>query len=94
MDAKSFIREFPAVHLAIGVIGNAIFFVGSVLFVWHATEVVAIWLFIAGSFGMLLGAVGQAVYVYERHRLNGAPGDRSRTSVRWEGRTQSSSSRA
>ena len=78
MDAKSFIREFPAVHLAIGVIGNVIFFVGSVLFVWHSTEAVAIWLFIIGSFGMMLGAIGQAVYIYERHRLNGAPGNRRR----------------
>jgi hypothetical protein len=74
VNAKIFIREFPAVHLAIGVIGNIIFFVGSVLFIWHVTEVLAIWLFIIGSFGMMLGAIGQAFYTYERHRLNGAPG--------------------
>jgi hypothetical protein len=71
---KAFVREFPTVHLVIGVVGNLVFFVGSVLFVWHATELLAIWLFIAGSFGMLLGAVGQALYLHERHRLNGAPG--------------------
>ncbi|WP_328452855.1 MULTISPECIES: YrhK family protein [unclassified Amycolatopsis] len=71
---KAFVREFPTVHLVIGVAGNLVFFVGSVLFVWHTTELLAIWLFIAGSFGMLLGDIGQALYLHERHRLNGAPG--------------------
>jgi hypothetical protein len=74
MTPRTFVREFPAVHLAIGVVGNVIFFVGSVLFLWSALETVAIWLFIIGSFGMMLGAIGQAVYIHERHRLNGAPG--------------------
>jgi hypothetical protein len=67
---KAFVRDFPTVHLVIGVAGNLIFFVGSVLFVWHATELLAIWLFIVGSFGMLLGAIGQALYLHERHRLS------------------------
>jgi hypothetical protein len=66
---KAFVREFPTVHLVIGVAGNLIFLVGSVLFVWHSTELLAIRLFIAGSFGMLLGAIGQALYLHERHRL-------------------------
>lgn len=74
MTPRTFVREFPAVHLAIGVFGNIIFFVGSVLFLWAAVELVAIWLFIVGSFGMMLGAIGQAVYIHERHRLNGPPG--------------------
>jgi hypothetical protein len=74
MTPRTFIREFPVVHLVIGVVGNVIFFVGSVLFLWSALELVAIWLFIVGSFGMMLGAIGQAVYIHERHRLNGAPG--------------------
>ncbi|SEF37390.1 YrhK-like protein [Amycolatopsis pretoriensis] len=76
MTVRFFVREFPAIHLAIGVIGNVIFFVGSVLFIWHTTETLAIWLFIIGSFGMMLGAIGQAFYTWERHRLNGAPGAR------------------
>lgn len=78
MTVRSFIREFPAVHLTIGVVGNITFFVGSVLFLFPATETLAIWLFIVGSFGMMAGAFGQAFYIYERHRLrhrlNGAPG--------------------
>ncbi|WP_409180327.1 YrhK family protein [Amycolatopsis sp. VS8301801F10] len=82
MNVKSFVREFPTIHLAVGVIGNVIFFVGSVLFISDATELLAIWLFIVGSFGMMLGAIGQAIYVHERHRLNGAPGEHGRASSR------------
>lgn len=29
-----------------------------------------VWLFIVGSFGMLIGSLGEAVVRYERHRLN------------------------
>lgn len=76
MSVRSFVREFPVVHLAIGVAGNVIFFVGSVLFIWSWSEQIAVWLFIVGSFGMMLGAIGQAFYIHERHRLNGAPGER------------------
>ncbi|MEU0529028.1 YrhK family protein [Amycolatopsis tolypomycina] len=78
VSVKAFVRDFPVVHLAIGVIGNVIFFVGSVLFLWSSAEQFAIWLFIVGSFGMMLGAVGQAFYTHERHRLNGAPGKQHR----------------
>lgn len=74
MRTRAFISAFPTVHLAIGVSGNVVFFAGSVLFLWDWGEEPAIWLFILGSFGMMLGAIGQAVYVHERHRLNGAPG--------------------
>ncbi|MDQ0381456.1 YrhK family protein [Amycolatopsis thermophila] len=63
-------------HLAIGVAGNVVFFVGSVLFIWSWSEQIAVCLFIVGSFGMMLGAIGQAFYIHERHRLNGTPGER------------------
>ncbi|EFL10025.1 predicted protein [Streptomyces sp. AA4] len=75
VNVKSFVREFPTIHLVVGVLGNVIFFVGSVLFLSASTELLAIWLFIIGSLGMMLGAIGQAVYIHERHRLNGAPGE-------------------
>lgn len=76
MAVKELIRAFPTVHLAIGVVGNVVFFTGSVLFLWSLSQQVAIWLFIVGSFGMMLGAIGQAFYIHERHRLNGPPGKR------------------
>lgn len=68
MGVRRFVRQYPLVHLGIGIFGNATFVVGSVLFFWERTEPIGVWLFVLGSFGMLLGALGEAVIRYERHR--------------------------
>jgi hypothetical protein len=34
---------------------------------------------------MMLGAFGQALYTYERHRLNGAPGSHANRALPAEG---------
>ncbi|GGK54606.1 YrhK family protein [Salinarimonas ramus] len=62
------VRDYPYVHLAIGIFGNTAFLVGSVLFFerfshWHHT---AVWLFVIGAAGMLVGALGKAAKdIYE-----------------------------
>ena len=59
---QKIVREYQYIHLAIGIIGNTAFLVGSVLFFerfssWHHT---AVWLFVIGAAGMLIGALGKA----------------------------------
>jgi len=54
-------RDYGWVHTGLGLMGNAAFLVGSVLFLWESTKVVGVWLFIVGAAGMLLGSIGQAV---------------------------------
>lgn len=61
----AFVEQFHWLHLTLGLVGNASFFVGSVLFLFEPLRTVGIWLFIVGSFGMLLGTIGDAVV---RHR--------------------------
>lgn len=46
------------VHAGLGMAGNVLFLVGSVLFLWDSTQLLGIWLFIVGSLGLLLGSVG------------------------------------
>lgn len=89
----SFVRNYPYIHLGLGLVGNMLFFVGSILFLdrfsaWHHA---AILMFIVGSSGMLLGAIGKAVTELEAARrdrgsayrggagasYNHAPGERS-----------------
>lgn len=55
------VEEFHWLHLTLGLIGNVSFFVGSVLFLFEPLKTAGIWLFIVGSFGMLLGTIGDAV---------------------------------
>lgn len=59
-----FVADFPWVHMLIAVLGSAAFLVGS-LFLLNDSKQTAIWLFIAGSSGMLVGNVGQLVARYE-----------------------------
>lgn len=62
------LREFPWVHLGIGLFGNALFFGGSILFFWQSTMTTAIWLFVFGSLGMLTGSLGEMFVRLEKHR--------------------------
>jgi hypothetical protein len=62
---KHLLEDFHWFHTTIGLVGNLCFFVGSVMFLWEATKTAAIWLFILGSLGMLLGSVGDAFVSWE-----------------------------
>lgn len=58
---KTLVQDYGWVHLAIGLIGNMLFVTGSILFLpaFHALRPVRIYIFIAGSSLMLVGALGQ-----------------------------------
>lgn len=60
-----FVNDYPWIHTVLGLVGNTAFLVGSVLFLFRATETAAIWLFITGASGMLLGSLGSAIVTYE-----------------------------
>ncbi|APE19108.1 hypothetical protein BOH72_12060 [Mycobacterium sp. WY10] len=64
----SCLRAFPWAHLAVGLLGNTLFVIGSVLFFWESVKTVAIWLFVIGSAGMLLGSVGELLIRIDKHR--------------------------
>lgn len=58
---RRLVRDYDWFHTGVGIAGNLLFFVGSVLFLFEPTKIVGIWLFILGSFGMLVGSVGRAI---------------------------------
>ncbi len=62
------LRDFPWVHLGLGLMGNTLFVVGSVMFFWKSVNTLAIWLFVLGSLGMLLGSVGELLVRVEKRR--------------------------
>lgn len=65
---REFVHEFPLVHLVIGMCGNITFVLGSVFFFFPSLEKPALWLFICGSCGMLLGSLGEVLVRYARRR--------------------------
>ncbi len=65
---QTLVRDYAYIHMAVGLFGNLLFFLGSILFfktfgAWYS---VAVWMFVTGSAGMLFGSCGQIVKsVYE-----------------------------
>jgi hypothetical protein len=74
--------RFPQVHLAIGVFGNVLFVLGSVLFMTGRQDSGVV-CFLAGSIGMLLGAVGEAMRVLGKRRLARFDIDPYKPNQRW-----------
>ena len=66
------VDDYEWVHTLLGLIGNVAFFVGSVFFLFEPLKTAGIWLFIVGSFGMLVGSVGRVVVdkVTNRHHTH------------------------
>jgi hypothetical protein len=60
---KTLIHDYDYIHISVGVFGNLLFVIGSVLFFpsLHHFEDIGIWMFIFGSFMMFVGALGEAL---------------------------------
>ena len=58
---KTLVQEFGWVHTGIGLIGNATFLAGSVLFLpaFEPWKTFGVWLFIVGAGLMLVGSLGE-----------------------------------
>lgn len=58
---KTLVRDYGWIHLSLGLLGNAMFFMGSILFLrrFEALQTIGVWLFVLGSFLMLIGSLGR-----------------------------------
>lgn len=54
-------KHYPWIHTGLGLVGNTTFFVGSIFFLFAGLREAGTWLFIAGSLGMLIDTVGEAL---------------------------------
>lgn len=63
-------NDFSWFHQGLGVLGCVSFFVGGVLFLWKdPLQLVGVWLFIVGSFGMLIGNIGSFLVQLENTKM-------------------------
>lgn len=58
---RSALDRYRWFFVAEGVVGNLLFFVGSILFLRDSTQQMGVWLFIAGSGLMLVSSAAAAV---------------------------------
>jgi hypothetical protein len=77
-----FVRRYPQLHLGIGLLGNGVFIIGTLLFM-SGREGVGVWFFLVGSCGMFLGTLGEVFRVKGMHRLARTDTDPVRPDHRW-----------
>jgi hypothetical protein len=58
---RELVREYEWIHLALGMLGNLLFFVDSVLFLFETVKVLDVWAFVVGSLLMLVRSVGNVL---------------------------------
>ena len=85
-----FIRRFPQVHLGIGLLGNAVFIVGTVMYLSNRDDI-GIWFFLVGSCGMFLGSLGEVFRIKGKQRLWQSDIDPVNPAERWSETGRSSS---
>lgn len=62
------VRNFPWLHLGLGLVGNMLFLVGSIMFFFPGVKTAAIWGFVLGSAGMLIGSIGELLVRVDKRR--------------------------
>ncbi|MDD7968322.1 YrhK family protein [Actinomycetospora lemnae] len=67
-------HDVPWVHLAIGLVGNLAFVVGSLFFLSPALTRAGTWLFVVASWGLLIGVLGEILVRYETRRRAASAG--------------------
>jgi uncharacterized membrane protein len=58
---SALLKRFEWIHTGLGILGNTLFVVGSVFFLYESLKTEGVWLFIVGSALMLVGALGSGI---------------------------------
>ncbi len=64
----TFAHDFPWFHRWIGLVGNALFVIGSVCFLFDRLVIPGTWIFVAASLGLLIDSVGEKLRRREQER--------------------------
>lgn len=81
----AFVRNYPYLHQGIGLLGNALFVVGTVLFLTSDQDV-GRYFFLAGSSGMFVGSLGEILRAEGRKTLKKHDVDPQYPHHRWSER--------
>lgn len=58
---RTIVDDYDWIHTGVGLLGNLLFVLGSVLFLSETTKRAGVWIFIAGSTFMFVGSAGDAM---------------------------------
>ena len=86
-----FVRRYPQLHLGIGLVGNGVFLLGTILFMFKKYEELGLWFFLVGTGGMFLGSLGEILRIKGKRRLWQADTDPVDPHAKWSETGRSSS---
>lgn len=66
---STFVHDFPWFHRWMGLVGNALFVIGSVFFLFDRLAIPGTWIFVGASAGMLADSVGEKLRTREEERF-------------------------
>jgi len=67
---RTLVQEYEHIHTTVGIVGNLLFVMGSVLFfkAFDQYYTLAVWMFVVGSVSMLIGALGSGLRQFYKRR--------------------------
>ena len=65
---STFVHDFPWFHRWMGLVGNALFVIGSVFFLFDQLAIPGTWIFVGASLGMLADSIGEKLHAREEDR--------------------------
>lgn len=68
LGASRLAHDFPWFHRWIGLIGNSLFVLGSIFFLFPGLVMPGTWIFIAASAGMMVDSLGEKLVRREQER--------------------------
>jgi hypothetical protein len=79
-EQKNFFDKYEWWFVGLGLVGNSMFFVGSICFLFKQLETIAIGFFIFGSGLMLVSSSAESISEYSSNQLNQEEGQQSKRS--------------
>jgi len=72
VSIRTLVQQYEHIHTTIGIVGNLLFVVGSILFfkAFEQFYTLAVWMFVVGSVCMLIGAIGSGLRRFWHRRQN------------------------
>lgn len=65
---RSLVHDYPWFHRWMGLVGNTLFVIGSVFFLFDGLVITGTWIFIGASLGLMLDSIGEKVTKHEDER--------------------------
>lgn len=65
---RALVHDYPWFHRWMGLVGNMLFVIGSVFFLFERLTIAGTWIFVGASFGLMVDSIGEKLVRREDER--------------------------